>query len=127
MAATILIVEDEYAVARGIEYALAQEGYAVTVARSGEEGLEFAVHQAPDLVVLDWMLPGMDGLEVCHRLRTGGSIPILMLTAKDTVQDRIQGLDAGADDYMIKPFATKVLTARVDALLRHIGMAGAET
>jgi len=70
-------------------------------------------------VILDWMLPGMDGLEVCHRLRQGGSIPILMLTAKDTVQDRIQGLDAGADDYMVKPFNLDELLARVRALLRR--------
>ena len=73
----------------------------------------------PDVVILDWMLPGMDGLEVCHRLRTGGSIPILMLTAKDTVHDRIQGLDAGADDYMIKPFSLPELEARVRALIRR--------
>jgi len=82
-------------------------------------GLILARDHTPDLVILDWMLPGMDGLEVCHRLRTGGSIPILMLTAKDTVQDRIQGLDAGADDYMIKPFNLDELLARVRALLRR--------
>jgi two-component system response regulator MprA len=82
-------------------------------------GLILARDHTPDLVILDWMLPGMDGLEVCHRLRTGGSIPILMLTAKDTVQDRIQGLDAGADDYMVKPFNLDELLARVRALLRR--------
>jgi two-component system response regulator MprA len=73
----------------------------------------------PDLVVLDWMLPGMDGLEVCHRLRTGGEVPIVMLTAKDTIQDRVQGLDAGADDYLVKPFNLDELLARVRALLRR--------
>jgi two-component system response regulator MprA len=81
--------------------------------------LILARDHTPDLVILDWMLPGMDGLDVCHRLRTGGSIPILMLTAKDTVQDRVQGLDAGADDYMVKPFNLDELLARVRALLRR--------
>ena len=85
----------------------------------GRTGLILARDHTPDLVVLDWMLPGMDGLDVCHRLRTGGSIPILMLTAKDTVQDRVQGLDAGADDYMVKPFNLDELLARVRALLRR--------
>jgi two-component system response regulator MprA len=85
----------------------------------GRTGLILARDHTPDLVILDWMLPGMDGLDVCHRLRTGGSIPILMLTAKDTVQDRVQGLDAGADDYMVKPFNLDELLARVRALLRR--------
>ena len=88
MAATILIVEDEYAVARGIQYALQQEGYQVAVARSGEEGLEFALREAPDLVVLDVRLPGIDGFEVLRRLRTSGSkAPVLVLTARDEEMD----------------------------------------
>jgi two-component system response regulator MprA len=91
----------------------------VDTATDERTGLILARDHTPDLVILDWMLPGMDGLEVCHRLRTGGSLPILMLTAKDTVQDRVQGLDAGADDYMVKPFNLDELLARVRALLRR--------
>ena len=98
MAATILIVEDEFAVARGIQYALQQEGYEVTVARSGEEGLEFGANQAPDLIVLDVRLPGMDGFEVLRRLRAGGSkAPVLFLTARGDEFDKVVGLELGAD------------------------------
>jgi two-component system response regulator MprA len=104
----ILIIEDDQAILKLLQRGLAYEGYTVDTATDGRTGL-----------ILDWMLPGMDGLEVCHRLRTGGSIPILMLTAKDQVQDRIQGLDAGADDYMVKPFNLDELLARVRALLRR--------
>jgi two-component system response regulator MprA len=81
-------------------------------------GLGLARDNPPDLVVLDLMLPGIDGMEVCRRLRAGGSVPILILTAKDTVNDRIQGLDMGADDYMVKPFNLDELLARIRALLR---------
>ena len=115
----ILIIEDDQAILKLLQRGLAYEGYTVDTAVDGRMGLIAARDHTPDLVVLDWMLPGMDGLEVCHRLRTGGSIPILMLTAKDTVQDRIQGLDAGADDYMVKPFNLDELLARVRALLRR--------
>jgi len=115
----ILIIEDDQAILKLLQRGLAYEGYTVDTATDGRTGLILARDHTPDLVILDWMLPGMDGLEVCHRLRTGGSIPILMLTAKDTVQDRIQGLDAGADDYMIKPVRQSELLARVHALLRR--------
>jgi two-component system response regulator MprA len=115
----ILIIEDDQAILKLLQRGLAYEGYTIDTAIDGRMGLIAARDHTPDLVILDWMLPGMDGLEVCHRLRTGGSIPILMLTAKDTVQDRIQGLDAGADDYMIKPFNLDELLARVRALLRR--------
>ena len=115
----VLIIEDDEGILRVLRRALTYEGYQVETALEGEAGLSQAREWRPDLVILDLMLPGMDGLEVCHRLRTGGSIPILMLTAKDTVQDRIQGLDAGADDYMIKPFNLDELLARVRALLRR--------
>ena len=118
--ATILIVEDEYAVARGIQYALQQEGYAVTVARSGEEGLAFASTQAPDLIVLDVRLPGMDGFEVLRRLRAVGSkAPVLFLTARDDEFDKVVGLELGADDYVTKPFALRELMSRIKALLRR--------
>jgi DNA-binding response OmpR family regulator len=120
VSATILIVEDEYAVARGIQYALQQEGYSVTVARSGEEGLTFASGQAPDLVVLDVRLPGMDGFEVLRRLRaTGSKAPVLILTARDDEVDKVIGLELGADDYLTKPFGLRELMSRIKALLRR--------
>jgi DNA-binding response OmpR family regulator len=118
--ATILIVEDEFAVARGIQYALQQEGYEVTVARSGEEGLEFATSQAPDLIVLDVRLPGMDGFEVLRRLRAAGTkSPVLFLTARGDEFDKVVGLELGADDYVTKPFALRELLSRIRALLRR--------
>ncbi|HEY5488537.1 MAG TPA: response regulator, partial [Candidatus Limnocylindrales bacterium] len=120
MAASILIVEDEYAVARGIQYALQQEGYEVTVARNGEEGLEIATHNAPDLVILDVRLPGIDGFEVLRRLRgTGSKSPVLFLTARDEEMDKVIGLELGADDYLAKPFGLRELMSRIKALLRR--------
>ncbi len=120
MNATILVVEDEFAVARGVEYALQQEGYDVRIARSGEEGLEFATQQAPDLVVLDVRLPGMDGFEVLRRLRASGSkAPVLFLTARDDEFDKVVGLELGADDYLTKPFSLRELMSRIKALLRR--------
>jgi len=116
----ILIIEDDQAILKILQRGLSYDGYTVDTATEGRSGLMLARDHQPDLVILDWMLPGMDGLEVCHRLRTAsGSVPILMLTAKDAVQDRIQGLDAGADDYMVKPFNLDELLARVRALLRR--------
>jgi two-component system, OmpR family, response regulator VicR len=120
MSATILIVEDEFAVARGIQYALQQEGYQVAVARSGEEGLDFATNQAPDLVVLDVRLPGIDGFEVLRRLRAAGSkMPVLVLTARDDEVDKVIGLELGADDYLTKPYGLRELMSRIKALLRR--------
>jgi len=115
----ILIIEDDHSILKLLQRGLAYEGYIVDTASDGRSGLNLARDHQPDLVVLDWMLPGMDGLEVCHRLRTGGDVPILMLTAKDTIQDRVQGLDAGADDYLVKPFNLDELLARIRALLRR--------
>lgn len=115
----ILIIEDDQAIAKLLQRGLAYEGYTVDIAPDGKTGLNKARDGSPDLVVLDWMLPGLDGLEVCHRIRMGGATPILMLTAKDTIDDRIQGLDAGADDYMVKPFNLDELLARIRALLRR--------
>jgi len=115
----ILIIEDDEAIVKVLRRGLAYEGYQVDTALDGESGLVLARDHHPDLVVLDWMLPGMDGVEVCQRLRAGGGLPVLMLTAKDTLQDRIMGLDAGADDYMVKPFELEELLARVRALLRR--------
>jgi len=120
VAATILIVEDEHAVARGIQYALQQEGYEVAVARSGEEGLDLAVNQAPDLVVLDVRLPGIDGFEVLRRLRgAGAKMPVLILTARDDEVDKVIGLELGADDYLVKPFGMRELAARIRAVMRR--------
>jgi two-component system, OmpR family, alkaline phosphatase synthesis response regulator PhoP len=120
MSATILIVDDEYAVARGIQYALEQEGYQVTVAGSGEEALAVAAELAPDLVVLDVRMPGIDGFETLRRLRGDGSkAPVLMLTARDEEMDKVIGLEMGADDYMTKPFGLRELLSRIKALLRR--------
>ena len=120
MTASILIVEDEYAVARGIQYALQQEGYDITVARSGEEGLEIATRAAPDLIVLDVRLPEMDGFEMLRRLRgAGNKAPVLFLTARDEEMDKVIGLELGADDYLTKPFGLRELMSRIKALLRR--------
>ncbi len=120
MAEQILVIEDEPKIADFLRRGLTYEGFHVEVAGDGESGLKAARDNPPDLVVLDVMLPGLDGIEVCRRLRAGGSVPILMLTAKDSVADRVKGLDSGADDYVIKPFAFEELIARVRALLRRI-------
>ena len=119
MSTRILIIEDDEAILKFLRRGLAYEGYQVDIAPDGETGLSLARDHPPDLVILDWMLPGLDGLEVCRRLRSGGPLPILMLTAKDNVSDRVQGLDAGADDYMVKPFSLDELLARIRALLRR--------
>ncbi len=115
----ILIIEDDEAILKLLRRGLVYEGYQVDTAVDGQAGLNMARDEHPDLVILDWMLPGMDGLEVCRRLRAAGNVPILMLTAKDTIQDRVQGLDAGADDYLVKPFELDELLARIRALLRR--------
>jgi two-component system, OmpR family, response regulator MprA len=115
----ILIIEDDEAILKVLRRVLTYEGYQVDTALDGQSGLNQVHDVLPDLIILDWMLPGMDGLEVCRRLRTAGTVPILMLTAKDTIQDRVQGLDAGADDYLIKPFELDELLARIRALLRR--------
>jgi two-component system, OmpR family, response regulator MprA len=115
----ILIIEDDTAILKVLQRGLSYEGYMVDVATDGRSGLNIAQNHHPDLVILDWMLPGMDGLDVCRRLRMQSGLPILMLTAKDTIQDRVQGLDAGADDYIVKPFNLDELTAHIRALLRR--------
>lgn len=119
MAEHVLVIEDEQKIADFLRRGLTYEGFKVEVCADGESGLKAARDTPPDLVILDWMLPGLDGLEVCRRLRAGGSVPILMLTAKDSVADRVKGLDSGADDYVVKPFAFEELIARVRALLRR--------
>ena len=119
MSSRILVIEDDEAILRFLRRGLAYEGYQVDTAIDGQSGLALARDNPPDLVVLDLMLPGIDGMEVCRRLRAGGPVPIIILTAKDTVNDRVQGLDMGADDYMVKPFNLDELLARIRALLRR--------
>jgi two-component system response regulator MprA len=119
MTTRILVIEDDEAILNFLRRGLSYDGYEVETAEDGQTGLAIAGGKMPDLVVLDWMLPGMDGLEVCKRLRSTGKVPILMLTAKDSVSDRVLGLDAGADDYLVKPFNLDELLARIRALLRR--------
>ncbi|HHJ51559.1 MAG TPA: response regulator transcription factor [Caldithrix abyssi] len=116
----ILVIEDEQKVANALKEGLTHEGYRVDVALSGEEGFYLLSTQTYDLLLLDLMLPGRDGLEILKTIRNKGMhFPVLILTARDTVQDRVQGLDAGADDYLIKPFAFPELLARIRVLLRR--------
>ena len=116
----VLIVDDEPAVVDALDRALVQEGYAVASAGDGRAALERVARARPDAIILDVSMPRMDGLEVCRRLRADGDrTPILMLTARDQVDDRVAGLDAGADDYLVKPFALEELLARLRALLRR--------
>ena len=119
MGTNVLVVDDDPKITRLVHRALALEGYSVETANSGPTALTAARSFEPDLVILDILMPGMDGLEVCRRLRAAGDTPILLLTAKDEVQDRVKGLDSGADDYVVKPFALEELLARVRALLRR--------
>ncbi len=116
----ILVVDDDRAVRDALRRALSLAGYEVAPAADGEQALEEIAQEVPDAVVLDIGLPGVDGLEVCRRVRMlGNRVPILMLTARDAVSDRIDGLDVGADDYMVKPFDVGELKARLRALLRR--------
>lgn len=116
----VLIVEDEHKIAQSIKKGLAQEAYAVDIAFDGQSGLDFALAEPYDCIILDRMLPTVDGIEICRRLREEGNhTPILMLTAKDQTQDKVEGLDAGADDYLGKPFAFEELVARIRALTRR--------
>ena len=119
VAERILVIEDEVKIADFLRRGLSYEGYEVDIAHDGDVGLAKALGDLPDLVVLDIMLPGMDGIELCRRLRAESDVPILMLTAKDAVPDRVVGLDSGADDYLVKPFAFDELLARIRALLRR--------
>ena len=109
----ILIIEDEKKIARFLELELKHEGYDVLTAFDGRSGLEIAVQRDPDLMILDLMLPELSGIEVCRRIRHTSDMPIIMLTAKDDVSDKVMGLDMGADDYMTKPFAIEELLARI--------------
>ena len=118
-AATILLVDDEDSVQKLLTYPLEREGYRVIQARSGEEALERFAADQPDLIVLDLMLPRIDGLEVCRRVRAVSAVPIIMLTARDDEVDKVLGLEIGADDYITKPFSIREFRSRVRALLRR--------
>jgi two-component system phosphate regulon response regulator PhoB len=120
---SIFVVEDEDSLATLLQYNLEKEGYAVRVCADGEEALIAIDERQPDLVVLDWMLPTVSGIEICRRLRQRAetrNLPIVMLTARGEESDRIRGLDTGADDYVVKPFSMTELTARIRAVLRRI-------
>jgi DNA-binding response OmpR family regulator len=121
----VLVVDDDHSLRRMLERSLLAEGFAVQAVADGGAALAAIERSAPDLVVLDVGLPGMDGLAVCRRLRDKGfGLPVLMLTARDAVADRVAGLDVGADDYLVKPFATEELVARLRALMRRGAGAG---
>jgi two-component system phosphate regulon response regulator PhoB len=122
-AAKLLLVEDDPSLAELLEYRFANEGYAVRVTADGDEALLLAAEDVPDLIILDWMIEGTSGIEVCRRLRRDKAtahVPIIMLTAREGEDDKIRGLDTGADDYLTKPFSPRELLARVAAVLRRI-------
>jgi DNA-binding response OmpR family regulator len=123
MNATILVVDDEPAIVDVLTYNLEKAHYRVFVARDGKEALEQARRQKPDLMILDLMLPGLDGLEVCRMIRREENLPIIMLTARDEEIDRVVGLELGADDYVVKPFSMRELMARVKSVLRRTAAA----
>ncbi len=116
---TVLVADDDRKIIDMLRRTLAYEGYRVVTAADGSEALEKARSQRPDVIVLDWLMPGIDGIEVARRIREADPTPILMLTARDAIEDRVEGLDAGADDYLVKPFAPAELLARIRALLRR--------
>jgi len=116
----ILLVEDEKHIARFVELELQHEGYEVKTAFDGREGLTLATSENFDVLLLDVMLPSINGIEICRRIRTQSQVPIILLTARDAVMDRVAGLDAGADDYIVKPFAIEELLARIRTILRRV-------
>lgn len=120
--ARVLVVDDEPMILEMLTIGLNYEGFEVSIARDGDEALKQAAAHKPDVVILDVMLPGLDGIEVCRRLRAGGDVGILMLTARIELKDRVLGLESGADDYLVKPFAFKELVARLRAILRRKGI-----
>ncbi|AXG76356.1 response regulator transcription factor [Streptomyces paludis] len=123
----VLLIEDDPAVREGVRLALRRQGHEVAAVATGEEGLSRLWSFRPDVVVLDLMLPGMSGLDVCRRIRTGSQVPIIMATARGDDVDVIVGLEAGADDYVVKPVQARVLEARIRAVLRRIGAPGTGT
>ncbi len=122
MKTTILLIDDDYLITEPLSRSLRQQNYEVLVANNGRLGLETALSQQPDIVILDIMMPEMDGWEVCRQLRQQSGVPILMLTALGEEIDRILGLELGADDYLTKPFSTRELLARIKAMLRRVAL-----
>ena len=122
----ILIIEDEKNLARFVELELQHEGYETAACKNGREGLEMALNEDWDAILLDLMLPELNGLEVCRRIRQVKTTPIIMITARDSVIDRVSGLDHGADDYIVKPFAIEELLARLRAVLRRVKLESAQ-
>jgi DNA-binding response OmpR family regulator len=118
--ARVLLIEDDQAVRDGLEFALRRQGHSVESSPTGEDGLGRLRASCPDIVVLDLMLPGIDGFEVCRRVRAAGPVPVIMLTARGDDFDVVSGLEAGADDYVVKPVEPRVLDARLRAVLRRI-------
>lgn len=116
----ILIVEDEKNIARFIELELKHEQFSVSVTHDGREGLTKALEEQYDCILLDVMLPSLNGIEVCRRIRAQSNVPIILITARDAVMDRVAGLDAGADDYVVKPFAIEELLARIRSIFRRV-------
>jgi len=122
MKKSVLLVEDEKNIARFIQLELKHEQFDVVVSHDGREGLNHALQQRFDCILLDVMLPGLNGIEICRRVRAQSDVPILLLTARDAVMDRVAGLDAGADDYIVKPFAIEELLARIRSILRRVNI-----
>jgi two-component system, OmpR family, response regulator RegX3 len=118
----VLVVEDNPSIAETLEYFLNDDGFDVVIAATGPQGLAQFEAMAPDLVLLDLMLPGLNGLEVCHRIRARSTVPILIVTARADAVEKVVGLEAGADDYLTKPFAIAELRARINAVMRRRGV-----
>ncbi|MDF2067017.1 response regulator transcription factor [Bacillus sp. Cr_A10] len=116
----LLIIEDEVNIAKFVELELKHEGFKVTVCHDGREGMELAISNQYDLLLVDLMLPSLNGLEICRRVRKQKNTPIILITARDAIIDRVSGLEAGADDYVVKPFAIEELLARIRAVLRRV-------
>lgn len=116
----VLVIDDERSLVESIRYNLERDGFSVIAAYQGPEGLDMADREKPDIVILDLMLPGLDGLEICRRIRRQSDVPIIMLTAKESEADRVTGLEIGADDYVTKPFSMRELVARVKTVLRRV-------
>lgn len=123
----ILLIEDEVNIAKFVELELKHENFDVTVSFDGREGYDLAIDNTYDLLLIDVMLPSLNGLEICRRVRKAKDVPIILITARDAVIDRVSGLEAGADDYVVKPFAIEELLARIRAVLRRVGHSSIET
>lgn len=122
----VILIEDEVKLARFVELELRYEGYDVTVCHDGREGLQMVTDGNYDMILLDLMLPGLTGIEICRRVRNFSNVPIIMLTAKDETMDKVAGLDSGADDYLTKPFAIEELLARMRVAFKHAHAGGAK-